>query len=142
MRGRSLSPPACGRGRGRARQTGGCRGVLPHAVGDQVFNGDRDERASPGVLHQQQGIAIERAIHRRVGDHLEAELEFGMDPSLEHLPRTRRTDEAECLQFLFQFGLAERAQIKVAGGDGALRIKLRRRAVSVSPELPGRGGTW
>lgn len=35
-----------------------------------------------------------------------------MDPAREHLPRTRGTDEAERLQFLFQPGLPERHRSK------------------------------
>lgn len=62
-----------------ARRTGG---ISAHPVGDQILDRDHAEQqvATDRTGHADTG-RIDIAVHRRVGDDFETELEIGMNPN-------------------------------------------------------------
>src|SRR4051812_44181473 len=67
-------------------------------------------------------ISVDAAIHRHIADDFEAEPKVRMDPASRRLARTRWLDEAVAPHLLVQFILRWRAEVEIAGRDGAARI--------------------
>jgi hypothetical protein len=77
---------------------------------------------------QADAITISIAVEQGVGDDLETELQFGMDPAARCSAGSARPDEAFLAEDLFENVLTRGADIEIAGGDRAAGIELDRGA--------------
>lgn len=117
---------------------GAARGILAHAIGDQILDRDGDESGVIGeATDEQEAAMVDRAIHRCGGDHFEAETEIGMDPAERGVADPLRLGEAEAAQFFFQLRLDGGREVDVAGHQRAASKIFHRRAGG-----EGQGETW